>query len=292
MNVKVLIVAWWGGGWGQTWGWGWGWGVIENNIVPIWAWSYNIVVGTLWAKAPAWVSPCGARASSWWNSSAFWLTAIGWGWGWSYNGSINNPAVQDGGLWGSGGGWWDNWSYQWQWGAATAWQGNVWWRSTVGDPYYGWGWGWAWGAWWDAWSRGGTGWNWYSSSISGTATYYGAGWGGCWQGAGTYWLAGLWGVTWWDNGQVWWTPTPNKWWGGAWWRDYWSVTQWHTDGASWVVIIAYKTDGSDGIKNTSTGGTITTSGLYTIHTFTTSGTFVAVEAPISLTWASFLFRIV
>jgi len=47
------------------------------------------------------------------------------------------------------------------------------------------------------------------------------------------------------------------------------------EGGSGIVIIAYKTDGSDGITTASTGGTITTSGLYTIHTFTASGTFVA-----------------
>jgi len=47
-------------------------------------------------------------------------------------------------------------------------------------------------------------------------------------------------------------------------------------GGSGVVIIRYKTDGSDGISNTSSGGTKTTSGTYTIHTFTSSGTFVCV----------------
>ncbi len=48
-------------------------------------------------------------------------------------------------------------------------------------------------------------------------------------------------------------------------------------GASGVVIIRYKTDGSDGIDATATtGGTKTTFGIYTIHTFTSSGTFVCV----------------
>jgi len=44
-------------------------------------------------------------------------------------------------------------------------------------------------------------------------------------------------------------------------------------GGSGIVIIRYKTDGSDGVSTSSTGGTITTSGSYTIHTFTTGGTF-------------------
>lgn len=48
------------------------------------------------------------------------------------------------------------------------------------------------------------------------------------------------------------------------------------DGSAGVVIIAYKTDGSDGVSTASTGGTITTSGAYTIHTFTSDGTFTAV----------------
>lgn len=46
-----------------------------------------------------------------------------------------------------------------------------------------------------------------------------------------------------------------------------------TKGGSGVVIIAYRTDGSDGVLNTSTGGVKTTSGAYTIHTFTGNGIF-------------------
>ena len=53
------------------------------------------------------------------------------------------------------------------------------------------------------------------------------------------------------------------------------------DGGSGVVIITYKTDGSDGISTSSTGGTVTTSGIYTIHTFTASGTFDAIASAIA-----------
>lgn len=52
-------------------------------------------------------------------------------------------------------------------------------------------------------------------------------------------------------------------------------------GGSGVVVVRYHTDGSDGISNTSTGGTITTSGGYTIHTFTASGTFTVVAAALT-----------
>ena len=52
------------------------------------------------------------------------------------------------------------------------------------------------------------------------------------------------------------------------------------DGGSGIVIIRYKTDGSDGIDAaTTTGGTKTTSGIYTIHTFTESGTFTVSDSP-------------
>ena len=45
-------------------------------------------------------------------------------------------------------------------------------------------------------------------------------------------------------------------------------------GGSGIVILRYKTDGSDGIvAANATGGTKTTSGIYTVHTFTSSGTF-------------------
>lgn len=47
-------------------------------------------------------------------------------------------------------------------------------------------------------------------------------------------------------------------------------------GGSGIVIIRYATDGSDGISSASTGGTKTTSGGDTIHTFTSDGTFSAI----------------
>lgn len=47
-------------------------------------------------------------------------------------------------------------------------------------------------------------------------------------------------------------------------------------GGSGIVIIRYHTDGSDGVSPASTGGVKTTFGAYTIHTFTTTGTFTVV----------------
>ena len=48
------------------------------------------------------------------------------------------------------------------------------------------------------------------------------------------------------------------------------------DGGKGVVIIAYKSDGTDGVSSSSTGGTITTSGGYQIHQFNNNGTFGSV----------------
>lgn len=45
------------------------------------------------------------------------------------------------------------------------------------------------------------------------------------------------------------------------------------NGFDGIVIIRYKTDGSDHISPLSTGGVITVDGLYTIHTFTSDGIF-------------------
>lgn len=50
------------------------------------------------------------------------------------------------------------------------------------------------------------------------------------------------------------------------------------DGGDGAVIIRYATDGSDGVDPSSTGGTKTTDGGDTIHTFTADGTFTVVLA--------------
>lgn len=50
-------------------------------------------------------------------------------------------------------------------------------------------------------------------------------------------------------------------------------------GGSGIVIISFPTNGSTGMSTSSTGGTITTSGGFQIHTFTSNGTFTAVVLP-------------
>ena len=62
-------------------------------------------------------------------------------------------------------------------------------------------------------------------------------------------------------------------------------------GGSGIVIVAYKTDGSMGVSTASTGGTVTTSGAYTLHTFKlaqTGNSFTAVSAfttPTEFIWS-------
>lgn len=114
-----------------------------------------------------------------------------------------------------------------------------------------------------------------ASDISGSTVYYGAGGGGGnYASGGTRGLGGNGGG---GNGgsssNAATSGTANT--GGGAGAPYYETSP-RTDGGSGIVIIRYKTDGSDGVSTASTGGTITTSGAYTIHTFTSSGTFTAV----------------
>lgn len=60
-------------------------------------------------------------------------------------------------------------------------------------------------------------------------------------------------------------------------------------GGTGIVIMSYATDGSDGVSTSSTGGTITTSGGQTIHTFTSNGTFTVVYSGAG--WSGKIFGI-
>lgn len=123
-----------------------------------------------------------------------------------------------------------------------------------------WWWGWAFWEWWN-WvgsnTRTGTVWGdwgeWLISDITGTTAYYGR-WGA--------------GATDRDSWQHWTDWTTHTWYG------VWGGIQWSAQG--WVVIIRYPTDWSYGI-NSATWGTVTTSWGYTIHTFTSDGTFTIVS---------------
>jgi len=111
-----------------------------------------------------------------------------------------------------------------------------------------------------------------SNDISGTSVFYAGGGGGC--GAGNA-AGGNGGGGAGSNGNANATSgTANTGGGGGGSRDLGTLGGNGGNGGSGIVIIRYKTDGSDGVSNSSTGGTKTTSGAYTIHTFTSSGTFV------------------
>lgn len=119
-----------------------------------------------------------------------------------------------------------------------------------------------------------------SSSISGTATTYGGGGGGgVFRVSGTADAGGLGGAG--GGGRGYGSSlfaaasgTPNTGGGGG--GQGQNLSTIAGSGANGIVIIRYLTDGTNGVSNTSTGGTKTTSGAYTIHTFTITGTFTAV----------------
>ena len=116
-----------------------------------------------------------------------------------------------------------------------------------------------------------------SNSISGTATYYSGGGGGGMAAAGATGGAGGSG-----GGGAGGTPVDNSGTagtantGGGGGAGSGGGASIGGAGGSGIVIMSYATDGSDGVGTKSTGGTITTSGDQTIHTFTSSGTFTVV----------------
>ncbi len=115
----------------------------------------------------------------------------------------------------------------------------------------------------------------YTSSISGSSVCYAGGGGGASSGGsgGTVTCGGGVGGAAGGNGSG---GTNGKGGGGG-----GNANGGSSDGGNGVVIIAYPTDGSEGVSTSSTGGTITTSGGYQIHTFTSNGTFtvVAISTP-------------
>ena len=133
-------------------------------------------------------------------------------------------------------------------------------------------------------SAGGAGGDGTTSSISGSSVYYGGGGGGGFgrESSGATGSGGSGGLGGGGNGSnvgttAGGTGTANTGGGGGG-SGYNASLGSSGAGGSGIVIIRYKTDGSDGISTSSTGGTITTSGLYTIHTFTSSGTFTVVAS--------------
>lgn len=254
-SVYALVIAWGGGGWAwwnEPWMWGgWAWGMVEW-IVNISYWANNITIWT-WGIGWVWLN---WNWTNWWNTVFGNITAI-WG-GASVARKWNN--------WWSWGGWvWTNlWTF-WNW---TVGQGNNWWAwvwTVWSSSHTSWGGGWGkWGPWGNATlTTGWAAWLWLASSISWSSITYAT--GGKW-GASRF----SWGVetitlrNWVANTGEWgswggWTTSAN-------WGNWWS----------WIVIIRYKTDWSEKISTASTWGVISTSWIYTLHTFTASGTFTAV----------------
>jgi hypothetical protein len=248
-QVEYLIVAGGGGGGGFLSGGGGGaGGLLTATGLTVTEQNYTIVVGSGGTAAQD------ARGGNGGNSSFNGLTSIGGGGGGRDNAS-DGPGLSGG----SGGGGSTNGRAG---GSGTLGQGN---NGGNGNPTsfgYGGGGGGA-GSVGTAGASGGAGGSGSSSSINGSAVTYAAGGnGGQRVNPRTDGTPG--------------TPNTGKGGGGGSSNDT-SNRASGGIGGSGVVIIRYKTDGSNGVDATlTTGGTKTTSGIYTIHTFTTGGTFSVV----------------
>lgn len=268
-TVKALVVWWWWAGGSNVGGWGSSWWYKYETALSVTPQAYTVTVGTwgLW-----WTT----ASAAWWDWQDSVFSSITWLGGWG--GAWNSWAAK---RWGGGSAWQLTW-----WATFTWW--NAWWNWYNNSTSIGGGGGWgAWAAWQNSHTvtkQAGNGWVGISNSISGTATYYAGGGGG--GGYTPSWYNNVkW--TWWNwwgwNGadwqeQVWSNGTANTgWWG--WWGSGWGVGNgWWGNWGSGIVIISYATNGSDWVSTSSTGGTITTSGGQTIHTFTSNGTFTMVAS--------------
>ncbi len=266
-SVEYIIVA-GGGGGAELFGAGGAGGVLTGSYTVAAATNYSFTVGAGGAGAPTTIEGIGVVGS---NSTGFSLTANGGGYG---GAKVNGGSGGSGG----GGGGWGGVAYTG--GAGTAGQGNTGGNGTAVYDGAGGGGGGA-GAVGGTASlkqagNGGNGVIW----PSGGATYYGGGGGGsCWQGStsgvGTNGTGGLGGggigggSTGALNavGQAGTANTGGG--GGAGVRNQNSTSYGGGAGGSGVVIIRYA-----GAQKGS-GGTVTSSGGYTYHTFTSSGTFTA-----------------
>lgn len=271
-QVKALVVWGWGSGWARIGAGWWGWGLIYDAAFVVTPQAYTITVGTGGAAVTD-AAGVSQKGNNWNNSTFSTLTGTGW-WGWwAFN--LSSWVGLNWGCWG----WWtyNVWT-NWAW-----WTGSQWFAGWTGGTVSGAGW---WGMWavgadgswlnWWAW------WAWTSNSISGAAVTYGWGGGWSWQTSGGAWWSGWGGAG--SND----TPNPatsgTDWLGGGGWgiRDV-ADSGSKTSGKwwDWTVIISYATNWSDWVSTSSTGGTITTSGGNTIHTFTTSGTWTMVASSTS-----------
>ena len=265
--IDFLMVWWWGGGWTawncSPWWWGWWWWFVESFCQAVYNQQYPVKIwkwwkGVIWCSFYSWTANQDAR---WWDTVFYWVAYWWWWWGCS--------VCEDWASWW----WWVWWVSPNVWWSAVHWNQ---WCSTISFSnccHYWWWWAWAWAS-----STGPIWWNGKCSSMSWTSTRYSWWWWGgtkctsssCAKNGGSWW----WGK-WWYNCLNWCNAT-YYWWGGGWAASWYSSTHanwWNW--CQWIVIIRYKTDGTCWVK-CATWWTITTSGWYTIHTFTSDGIFTPI----------------
>jgi hypothetical protein len=253
-TVNTLVVAGGGSGGGSTGGGG-GAGGVVSTLTDVNVGSYPIVVGA------GGIVPGNQNAGiSGANSSFNGVVAIGGGGG----GATRNGVASSASSGGSGGGSQDYGGVSTA-GLGTVLQGNPGGALGYGSASGGGG---AGGAGWnsEALNIGGAGGIGMQSSISGTSKYYGGGGGSGYGGVGGLGGGGN-GTT--DVGIA---GTANTGGGGGGGFSYAAGNG--GAGGSGIVIISYPTG-----SITATGGTMTTSGGYTIHTFTSSGMFSVFGVP-------------
>ena len=249
--VKALVVAGGGSGGGSTGGGGGAGGVLTNDSLPITSGtSYPITIGAGGA-----VPGNQATGRSGGNSIFSTLTAIGGGGG----GYSNNGTSGGGGLSGGSGGGGQNYFGSMAAGSGTAGQGFAGGPLTTTQAGSGGGGAGGLGLGGSVGTFGGNGGPGILSNITGANVYYASGGGGgnggiASSGGGSNGVAGA--AT---------NATPNTGGGGGGGYNYAGGNG--GAGGSGIVVIAYPNNGNI----SATGGTITTSGLYKIHTFTTTG---------------------
>ena len=264
-EVQLLVVAGGGSGGSGTGGGGGGGGVLYSDGIDVSATNYPIVVGAGGASPP--IGTIGNNGA---NSSAFGQVAIGGGGGgYSYTG----PVTGAGRAGGSGGGGQNYTAGNTAPGAGTVGQGYA--GGPLGTSAGGGG-GGAGGTG-TAGSGtyvGGSGGPGLMYSISGTNVFYAGGGGGAGNTNGSSGKPGAGGATA-GAETVASNATPNTGGGGG--GGWVHVSGRGGAGGSGVVVIRY---GNDGSIN-ATGGVISYSGPYKIHTFTANGTFSITNAGVA-----------
>ena len=254
-EIDVLVVG--GGGGGSTAGGGGGGGAVVSNTVSIVEASYSVMVGEggdsdLPGGTSAFASLAIASGGSWDTNEIGPGGRSGAGSPWGENPGAHGVTCENGPGGGGGGA-----------GASAI-------PSCDGNT-------------------GGHGGDGIQSSINGTATWYGGGGGGAGEYSGTPGEGGNRGLG--GGGKGYTSPAPpekgSQYTGGGGGGGCAAEARAGSDGGSGVVIIRYKkkaasTPSSSSCSSTrATGGTGTTDGDYTIHTFISGGTFAIVDTALT-----------